>query len=221
MPSPANKKHPAEPDPGCNQCPRLVAFRQANIKRHPDYYNGAVTSFGDDGAGILILGLAPGLQGANKTGRPFTGDLSGELLFKCLETMGWTGGTNENRPDDSFVLRNVMLTNAVRCVPPENKPTTEEVLKCRPYLMARIDALPRLRVIFALGKVAHDATIRAFFLKLAEYKFAHNARHSLPNGLTLVDSYHCSRYNVNTGRLTENMLLDAMRGAQQANIEDR
>lgn len=205
-----------EPDAGCRKCPRLVKFRRQNEKLYPDYFNGAVSSFGDTEARILVLGLAPGLQGANKTGRPFTGDFSGVLLFKCLEAMGWTMGENGNHADDGLTLKDVMITNAVRCVPPENKPTGPEVNNCRPYLMARMHALPRLKVIFALGKVAHDSAVRTFGLKLADYKFAHAAVHQLPNGLTLVDTYHCSRYNVNTGRLTEEMFMDALNAAKQA-----
>ena len=208
------KPHPPEPAPDCRKCPRLVKFRRDNARLYPDYFNGAVSSFGDEDARILVLGLAPGLQGANKTGRPFTGDFSGVLLFKCLELMGLTEGENGNHPDDGLILRDVMITNAVRCVPPENKPTADEVNKCRPYLLSRIDALPRLKVIFALGKIAHDGALRTFGYKLADYKFAHAAVHILPNGLTLVDSYHCSRYNVNTGRLTEDMFMDALRVAR-------
>lgn len=209
---------PPEPDAGCRRCARLVKFRRQNTELYPDHFNGAVSSFGDEAARLLVLGLAPGLQGANKTGRPFTGDFSGVLLFKCLENLGWTLGENGNRPDDGLELRDVMITNAVRCVPPENKPTAAETSNCRPYLIARIAALPRLKVIFALGKVAHDSALRTFGYRLADYRFAHAAVHSLPNGLTLVDSYHCSRYNVNTGRLTEEMFMDALKVAK-ANLE--
>ena len=183
MPQDHSNITPAEPDRHCARCPRLVAFRRANHKLYPDFYNGAVSSFGDKNARLLVLGLAPGLQGANKTGRPFTGDFSGVLLF-----------------DRARDAANV---------------TTQETSNCRPYLLARLDALPRLRVIFALGKVAHDAALKTFGLKLAAYKFAHKAVHELPNGLTLVDSYHCSRYNVNTGRLTEDMFMEALRAAKQ------
>lgn len=207
---PRLKTIPPEPKPDCSLCPRLVAFRRANKKAYPDYFNGAVASFGDEQARILVVGLAPGLKGANKTGRPFTGDFSGELLFRCLTAMGWSNGQNENRPDDGFELHDVMITNAVRCVPPENKPIGAEVNNCRPYLMARLDALPKLKVLFALGKVAHDTTLRNFGFRLADYPFAHKAKHLLPNGLTLIDSYHCSRYNVNTGRLTETMFMEAL-----------
>jgi uracil-DNA glycosylase family 4 len=211
------KACPPEPEAECRHCSRLVKFRQQNKRLYPDHFNGAVSSFGDEHARVLILGLAPGLQGANKTGRPFTGDFSGVLLFKCLEALNWTMGVNGNHPDDGLRLREVMITNAVRCVPPENKPTTAEVNNCRPYLISRIAALPRLRVIFALGKVAHDSALRTFGYRLADYRFAHGAVHSLPNGLILVDSYHCSRYNVNTGRLTEEMFMDALKVAK-ANV---
>ena len=215
LPTPrTSRPHPAEPEADCSRCPRLVAFRRDNTRLYPDHFNGAVGSFGDEQARMLVLGLAPGLQGANKSGRPFTGDFSGVLLFTCLERMGWTTGENRNRADDSLQLRDVMITNAVRCVPPENKPTAAEVNECRSFLLARMAALPRLKVIFALGKVAHDSAVRTFGYRLADYRFGHAAVHELPNGLTLVDSYHCSRYNVNTGRLTEDMFLQAMETAK-------
>lgn len=207
---PRLKRTPPEPKANCRLCPRLVEFRKKNRKIYPDHFNGAVPSFGDEDARILVIGLAPGLQGANKTGRPFTGDFSGDLLFRCLTKMGWSNAQNQNHPDDGFELHDVMITNAVRCVPPENKPIGEEVNNCRPFLMARMDALKNLKVLFALGKVAHDATVRNFGFRLADFPFAHKAVHALPNGLTLIDSYHCSRYNVNTGRLTEAMFMDAL-----------
>lgn len=201
---------PPEPAPDCALCPRLVAFREENQAQYPAFFNGAVPSFGDEDASFLIVGLAPGLKGANQTGRPFTGDYAGDLLYACLEKAGWTEGTYDRRPDDGFTLRGAMVTNAVRCVPPQNKPVGAEVNNCRPFLISRIDSLPKLKVLLALGKIAHDTTIRTFGLKQSAYKFGHAAVHHLPNGLTLVDSYHCSRYNVNTNRLTEDMFLDAL-----------
>jgi len=203
-------KGATEPRPNCSLCPRLVQFRTENQAAHPSFYNGAVQSFGSMDARHLILGLAPGLKGANRTGRPFTGDFSGELLYKCLDKIGLSNQQNQNRPDDEYKLTDTLITNAVRCVPPQNKPTTEEVKKCRPYLTNLIGSMPNLTVIFALGKVAHDALLRTYGLTLAHYKFAHNIVHTLPNGLVLVDSYHCSRYNVNTGVLTETMFMQAL-----------
>jgi len=205
------KKHPPEPETNCKRCHRLVAFRKENTKKHPDFHNGAVQSFGPTDAPFLIIGLAPGLKGANRTGRPFTGDFSGDLLFKGLIQMGWTKGKNENRAGDGFQLKSCRITNAVCCVPPQNKPTAEEVNNCRDFLLARLDTMKRLRVIMVLGRIAHDTTIRTFGLRLADYKFGHSSVHTLPNGLRLVDSYHVSRYNVNTGVLTEPMFLDALK----------
>jgi len=205
-----------EPNKGCRRCPRLVAFRNANKKTYPDFYNGAVSSFGAKDAPFLIIGLAPGLQGANKTGRPFTGDFSGDLLFRSLDQMGWTNGANENNAVDGYELTDCRVTNAVCCVPPQNKPTAEEVNNCRPFLLNRIAGMKRLKVMMALGRVAHETTIRTFGLKQKDYKFAHGALHRLPNGLILVDSYHVSRYNVNTGVLTEAMFMDALGTVKEA-----
>lgn len=205
------KSYPPEPAPDCTLCPRLVAFRADNQAAYPDFFNGAVPSFGNFEAKFLIVGLAPGLKGANQTGRPFTGDFAGDLLYKCVSQMGWTSGTYDRHAGDGFTLKNAMVTNAVRCVPPQNKPIGSEVNNCRPFLISRIQSLPKLKVLLALGKIAHDTTLKTFGLKLSTYKFAHEAVHKLPNGLTLVDSYHCSRYNVNTNRLTEDMFMNALR----------
>lgn len=207
--------HPSEPKPGCRKCSRLVAFRRENKKAYPEFFNGAVGSFGPEDAPFLIIGLAPGLKGANKTGRPFTGDFSGDLLFGSLDKMGWTNNRNENRVSDGYELSNCRVTNAVCCVPPQNKPTGEEVNNCRPFLLARIDKMKNLKVMMALGRIAHDTTIRTFGLRLADYKFGHGAIHQLPNGLTLVDSYHVSRYNVNTGVLTEDMFMDVLHSVER------
>lgn len=206
-----NSSFPPEPQPDCALCPRLVQFRNDNKAAYPNFFNGAVPSFGQDDAEILVIGLAPGLKGANQTGRPFTGDYAGDLLYKCIAQMGWSEGTYDRHADDGFSLKNVMVTNAVRCVPPQNKPIGSEVNNCRPFLISRIDALPKVKVMLALGKIAHDTAIKTFGLKQAHYKFAHEAVHKLPNGLTIVDSYHCSRYNVNTNRLTEDMFMNALR----------
>lgn len=199
-----------EPRKNCTRCTRLVAFRKENQKAYPDFFNGAVSSFGAKDAPFLIIGLAPGLKGANKTGRPFTGDFSGEMLFKCLDQMGWTNGANENHPMDGYELSDCRVTNAVCCVPPQNKPTGEEVNNCRPFLLNRIAGMQNLKVMMALGRIAHETTIRTFGLRQKDFPFGHNALHQLPNGLSLVDSYHVSRYNVNTGVLTEAMFLSAL-----------
>ena len=196
---------PAEPAPDCPLCPRLVEYRRENEARHPDWFNGAVPSFGDPQAVLLIVGLAPGVSGANKTGRPFTGDWAGDLLYATLDKFGFSEGTYEARPDDGLELRRAMITNAVRCVPPANKPVGAEINQCRPFLEARLDALPALRVILCLGKIAHDSTVRALGLKLKDHAFGHQSEYAVPNGLTLLSSYHCSRYNTNTGRLTPEM----------------
>jgi len=195
---------PPEPASDCPLCPRLVAFREANIAAEPDWFNGAVPSFGDPDAELLIVGLAPGLQGANRTGRPFTGDFAGDLLFGTLARFGLATGTYAARADDGLRLRNAMITNAVRCVPPQNKPVGAEMNACRPFLAARIGALPRLKVLVALGKIAHDNTVRALGARPTSHPFSHGARTEI-SGLTLHSSYHCSRYNTNTRRLTPEM----------------
>lgn len=204
-----------EPKKNCSRCKRLVAFRAENKKAYPDFFNGAVSSFGPKEAPFLIIGLAPGLKGANKTGRPFTGDFSGEMLFKCLDKMGWTNGANENHPMDGYELSGCRVTNAVCCVPPQNKPTGEEINKCRPFLLNRIAGMENLKVMMALGRIAHETTIRTFGLRQKDFPFGHNILHKLPNGLMLVDSYHVSRYNVNTGVLTEQMFIDALETVQR------
>jgi len=197
----------APPQPGrdCPACPRLVAFRTENRRRFPDFHNAPVPAFGGLDARLLIVGLAPGLRGANRTGRPFTGDYAGDLLYRTLQERGFAEGTYERRADDELHLVDCRITNAVRCVPPENKPTTEEIRTCRTFLAAEIAAMSRLEAVLALGAVAHAAVLGALDLRRNGYPFAHGATHSLPNGVTLTDSYHCSRYNTNTGRLTEEM----------------
>lgn len=200
--------YPPEAPKDCALCPRLAGFIAANRVAHPDWYNGAVASFGDESGRLLIVGLAPGLQGANRTGRPFTGDFAGDLLYSTLKTFGLSTGTFKARPDDGLALKDAIITNAVRCVPPENKPTGAEIVNCRPYLISRISALPNLRVVLALGRIAHDSSVRALGGKPSSAVFGHGKRHVLegPRGpLVLHDSYHCSRYNTNTGRLTEDM----------------
>jgi len=193
------------PDADCRLCPRLAAFRDDNRTRHPDFHNAPVASFGGRDARLLIVGLAPGLKGANRTGRPFTGDYAGDLLYPTLIEFGWAEGPYERRVDDGLRLVGCRVTNAVRCVPPENKPTGVEIRTCGRFLASEIAAMPRLEALLALGAVAHGAVLAALGLTRARYRFAHGAVHPLPDGRSLTDSYHCSRYNTNTGRLSEAM----------------
>jgi uracil-DNA glycosylase family 4 len=194
-----------EPDNDCPLCPRLVAFRRDNRAAQPDWFNGAVPSFGPDTAQLLIVGLAPGLKGANRTGRPFLGDYAGELLYRTLLKFGLARGRHDPAAPSDLELVDCMISNAVRCVPPQNKPTPLEIATCRRFLVGRIAALPKLRSLLAIGRIAHDAILDALQLKKRDYPFVHGARYVLPNGLVLFDSYHCSRQNTNTGRLTTAM----------------
>lgn len=189
----------------CPVCPRLAAFRAANAAAYPSFFNGPVPSWGAIGAGLLIIGLAPGLKGANQTGRPFTGDYAGDTLYGALLRHGFAQGTYGRSPDDGMVLTGCRIANAVRCVPPENKPTPDEINRCRPFLIGELDAQPTTGVILALGMIAHQSLLRSLGIPVARFKFAHAAEHRLPDGRVLIDSYHCSRYNTNTGRLTETM----------------
>ncbi len=204
----------AEAPPDCPLCPRLVAYREANRRAEPGWFNGAAPSFGDHSARLLIVGLAPGRTGANRTGRPFTGDYAGDLLYATLKKLGLAEGEYRADPDDGFTLKGAMITNAVRCAPPENKPTPAEIATCRPFLGARIAALPKLKALFALGSIAHESVLRAHGLKPTFAKFAHGAEAELPGGLWLVSSYHCSRYNTQTRRLTPEMFEAAMMQAK-------
>lgn len=194
-----------EPPPDCQLCPRLAAFRNRWRLDEPTWFNAPVPSFGSDDARLLIVGLAPGLRGANRTGRPFTGDYAGELLYRTLIEAGFAVGDYLAKPDDGLRLKGCMITNAVRCVPPENKPSPDEISACRPFLEARIAALPSLAAILALGRIAHDQTLSALGLRRSAYPFAHGTRHQLAPGLALFDSFHCSRYNTQTRRLTAEM----------------
>ena len=194
----------AGPPRDCAACLRLAAFRAENRTRFPDFWNAPVPSFGDAGARLLIVGLAPGLRGANRTGRPFTGDYAGELLYSTLIAFGFASGAYDRRPDDGLNLVDCAIVNAVRCVPPQNKPSPQEIATCRGYLAPAIAALPRLEIVLALGRIAHESLLRALDLKPARFPFAHGARHAL-KAAVLFDSYHCSRYNTNTGVLTEAM----------------
>ncbi|MFA7428790.1 MAG: uracil-DNA glycosylase [Rhodospirillaceae bacterium] len=182
-----------------------MLFRQDNRAQFPGWHNAPVPAFGGLDARLLVVGLAPGLRGANRTGRPFTGDYAGDLLYPTLLRYGFAEGTYKADPADGLVLTGARITNAVRCVPPENKPTLPEQKACRGFLVMEMASMPNLRGILALGRIAHEAVLQAMDLRKSAHPFAHNAVHTLPNGLALADSYHCSRYNVNTGRLTEAM----------------
>ncbi len=195
-------------DPGrdCALCPRLVAFRNRYRDSNPEWHNAPVPGFGSFDAPLLIVGLAPGLQGANKTGRPFTGDYAGDLLYATLTKFGLASGSYGKTPEDSLNLKGARLTNAVRCVPPENKPVGAEVNACRPFLKAEIAEMKNLKAILCLGQLSHNATLRTLGLTQSAAKFGHGAVHHLPDQpYILIDSYHCSRYNTNTGRLTVSM----------------
>jgi uracil-DNA glycosylase len=194
-----------EPPRDCPLCPRLAAFRDEQRAAHPGWFNAPVPSFGDPLARIAIVGLAPGLQGANRTGRPFTGDGAGPLLYGTLAALGLAEGDYDARADDGLRPTGAIILNALRCVPPQNKPTPEEARTCRPFLEAPLKALPNLRVVVALGQIAHQSAVKALGGKLPKLPFAHGAEHRLPSELLLIDSYHCSRYNQNTGRLTPAM----------------
>ena len=194
-----------EPPRDCPLCPRLVAFREALRLEYPDWWNAPVPNFGDPDAWLAIVGLAPGKHGANRTGRPFTGDHAGVLLFETLLKFGLAEGAYEERPDDSLRLKGVAIVNSVKCLPPGNKPTPQEIATCRSFYTLALGALPKARVLVALGQIAHGSAVRTAGGKLSAYKFGHLAEHRLPDGRILIDSYHCSRYNQNTGRLTPEM----------------
>ena len=206
---------PRAPAPDCALCPRLVEFRRTNQDRHPGFFNAPVPSFGDPRARLLIVGLAPGLKGANQTGRPFTGDYAGDLLYETLTDFGFARGRYDKRADDGLTLVGCRITNAVRCVPPENKPVGAEIKHCRPFLEAELAGLPKLEIVLALGTVAHNAVLASLGQRISAHRFAHGAAHALPNDLTLADSYHCSRYNTNTGRLTTAMFREVFSGIRQ------
>ena len=205
---------PPEAPRNCERCPRLVAYRNENRAQEPSWFNGAVPSFGPAEARLIIVGLAPGRNGANRTGRPFTGDYAGHLLYQTLLKFGFASGQYLASPDDGLELIDCMITNSVRCVPPENKPTPAEIATCRPYFESRLAALPRARVFIALGRIAHDQLLATLRLRKAAYPFAHARAHKLADHLTLFDSYHCSRYNTNTGRLTTEMFEAVFRAVR-------
>jgi uracil-DNA glycosylase family 4 len=202
-----------EPPRDCPICPRLVAYRQVNRQAHPDWFNGPAPSFGDENARLLVLGLAPGRQGANRTGRPFTGDFAGVLLYETLIATGFARGRYEARPDDGLTLVDCMITNAVRCAPPGNKPETSEEANCRPFLAARLAALPRLKVIVTLGDVSRRNLLRAVGLKASAGPPGHGSEFDA-GPYRVINSYHCSRLNTNTGRLTPAMFRDVFEKAR-------
>lgn len=202
-----------ERDESCRLCPRLAEFLDEARSKNPDWHNAPVNGFGAIDAPIAIVGLAPGMRGANRTGRPFTGDFAGDLLFKTLAEFGLSQGTYRNDGDDGLKLVGVRIINAVRCVPPQNKPTTQEINTCRQFLIQDLAAMTKLKTIITLGKIGHDSCLKALGLKPRDYPFKHNALYTLASGLKLISSYHCSRYNTQTGRLTEEMFRDVFRQA--------
>jgi uracil-DNA glycosylase len=219
VPASPQRRFPGEPDLNCGFCPRLVEFRNSLRAAWPEWHNTPVPNFGERDGHLLVVGLAPGLRGANRTGRPFTGDFAGDLLYETLIEFGFAAGAYGARCDDGLRLVSGAITNAVRCVPPQNKPAPSEIKNCRPFLAATIAAMPNLRVIVALGRIAHESIVRAFGQRLAMFPFAHGAEHVLAaqpeaavigsharaRTIVLFDSYHCSRYNTNTGVLTQDM----------------
>lgn len=218
-------RFPTEPPRDCPRCPRLVAYREAARAAEPTWHNAPVPSFGPLDAPLLIVGLAPGLRGANRTGRPFTGDYAGDLLYETLVDFGFAEGTYRADPSDDLVLTRAAITNAVRCVPPENKPTGPEITTCRPFFAATLEQRTAMRAMVALGHIAHDQILRTLRIPGSRHPFGHGAVHALDpvRGLRLYDSYHCSRYNTNTGRLTRAMfrsvfqrIADDLGGAEAA-----
>ena len=207
---------PRVPDQDCDLCPRLAAFRDDHRAAEPDWHNAPVTSFGGLDARLLIVGLAPGLRGANRTGRPFTGDFAGDLLYATLGDFGFARGAYGAHAADSLTLHDCRITNAVRCVPPQNQPKGAEIAACRQFLTAEIAAMTRLRAILALGLVAHGAVLKALGLRAGAHHFAHGAVHHLDEGRRLFDSYHCSRLNTNTGRLTSAMFAEVFASIREA-----
>ena len=210
----------SEPPLDCKRCPRLVKLRRDLMTQHPDWWNAPVPAWGDALAWLVIVGLAPGKQGANRTGRPFTGDYAGDLLFDTLGKAGLTTGAYDRRADDGLQLDGCIIVNGVKCLPPENKPTTQEADNCRRYLSAQLGELTQARIFVALGKIAHDSFLKHLGLKLSAHKFGHLAEHRLPDGGVLIDSYHCSRYNTQTGRLTSDMFAAVFTRAQSLRRTD-
>jgi uracil-DNA glycosylase len=207
-------KVPDAPPHDCPLCPRLAAFREANRAKHPDWFNGPVPSFGPLTARLLIAGLAPGLQGANRTGRPFTGDWAGDLLYAALLKFGLAKGIYDERPDDTLELVDCRIANAVRCVPPQNKPEPSEIKTCRQFLISELNTLPNVKVILALGKIAHDSVCDTLGARKSQHPFKHGVSYKIGK-FTLISSYHCSRYNTNTKVLTTKMFEDVVGEAKK------
>lgn len=200
----------------CRLCPRLAEYLDEARLENPDWHNAPVNGYGPVEAPIMLVGLAPGMRGANRTGRPFTGDFAGDLLFKTLDHFNLSEGTYAADPDDGVTLKNIRIVNAVRCVPPQNKPTTAEINTCRQFLIEDIKAMTRIKVFITLGRIAHLSALKTLGLKEKDYPFGHGVQHRLPDGRLLIASYHCSRYNTQTGRLTEAMFFDVFRTAVTA-----
>lgn len=201
-------------NPDCRQCPRLAEFLDQVKTDHPDYHARPVPPFGDPAARLLVVGLAPGMHGANATGRPFTGDYAGILLYETLHRFGFGSKPESLSADDDLHLTDCRITNAVKCLPPQNKPVGSEINTCNRYLAEELTTVPRSGIVLALGLVAHNAVLKAVGLKQSTFKFAHGAHHQLPNGLQLIDSYHCSRYNTQTRRLTPEMFREVFAHAR-------
>ena len=207
-------KAPTEPSRDCPLCPRLAAFRAENRKKHPDWFNAPVPCFGPLSAPLAIAGLAPGLQGANRTGRPFTGDWAGDLLYETLLKLGLAKGHYEERADDTLELVGCRIVNSVRCVPPQNKPEPSEIKTCRQFLISELEAMKNLKVILALGKIAHDSVLKTLDQRIAAHPFKHGGAYDFGK-IKLISSYHCSRYNTNTGVLTTKMFEDVVAKAKK------
>jgi uracil-DNA glycosylase len=199
--------------PDCVLCPRLASFLTRTARAYPEYHCKPVAPFGDAKPALLIVGLAPGMHGANRTGRPFTGDYAGILLYETLHALGLSSASTSKDRHDGLRLHGVRITNAVKCLPPDNKPLPAEIKTCNPYLAAELASLTSVKVVLALGLVAHEAVLIASGLRRSALKFAHGAEHGLPDGRTLFDSYHCSRYNTQTRRLTQQMFGTVLKTA--------
>jgi uracil-DNA glycosylase family 4 len=206
-------KTPVQPPTDCPLCPRLAAFRAENRQKHPDWFNAPVPNFGPLDARLAIVGLAPGLQGANRTGRPFTGDWAGDLLYATLMKLNLAKGVYDERIDDTLELVDCRIINSVHCVPPQNKPEPSEIKTCRQFLIGELQALPRVKTILALGKIAHDSVLKTLDARIATHPFKHGAVYRI-GAFDLISSYHCSRYNTNTGVLTTKMFEDVMAKAK-------
>ena len=203
-------------DQTCRLCPRLAEFLDEARAKNPDWHNAPVNGYGPVNAPIMLIGLAPGMRGANRTGRPFTGDFAGDLLFQTLAQFDLSTGQYDARPDDGVELTQIRIVNAVRCVPPQNKPIGAEIKTCRQFLTQDIAAMTALKVIITLGRIGHQSALKALGLREKDYPFSHGGKHLLPNGVTLISSYHCSRYNTQTNRLTTAMFHDVFRQAVAA-----